>query len=132
MAKLQPCPSYSGRRDRINSVPPPPFGQATPNLLPLSKGQRVTEWEGLGLEPMEEPGTPQACSDVDSGGGGGSPSEGSTTSEEVDVRSMTDSDDYSTGVSGQFMSDSEDFSTDVSDNPRKRCRAGKQGALTGP
>ena len=102
----------------VLSSPPPPVAK-----------QR-SEWECLGLEPMEEPGTPKVCSDVDSGGGGGSSSEGCTTSEEVDVRSMTDSDEYSTEVSGQFMSDSEEFSTDVSDNPKKRCRAGKQGTLT--
>ena len=40
------------------------------NLLPLSKCQRVMEWDVLGLEPMAECEDLRISSDIDSGGRG--------------------------------------------------------------
>ena len=63
------------------------------NMLPLSKRQRVTEWEELGLKPTVEAEERQITSDEDSGGGGGSsPASSVSESGDEDVLHSSDSD----------------------------------------
>ena len=104
------------------------------NLVPLSKRRRVTEWDALGLEPMQESREQCTTSDVDSGCGssgesgdeqlgGGDDSCSEVSSSDAEVQYSTDISD--TRLWGRLSSsDSEGFSTDVSDTRKKRRRAG--------